>query len=251
MGEVKLKDGRLMDEAEYHHRLQLLTKPFDPSHIEKLPKPLMAKDQDRGYCNRGSKYSADGYFCGGKHPRAIHLDYVGHAGITERLNEVDPEWTWEPLAYNDNGTPLIIDGGMWGKLTVLGVTRLGFGDAGGKDFSTSAVKEIIGDFLRNAAMRFGVATYLWSKSDAAFQKRQGEEAGGEPTAQQPPEAPQQPHQPPKSPQEVFNESLARARGNPTTLAALRKWAEQNRFPDEAMAAIAQAEDELQGAQGGR
>ena len=25
-------------------------------------------------------------------------DYVGHANVTDRLLEVDPEWTWSPVA---------------------------------------------------------------------------------------------------------------------------------------------------------
>ena len=53
---------------------------------------------------------------------------------------------------------------MWIKLTVCGVTRLGYGDAGGRKGS-NAIKEIIGDALRNAGMRFGMALDLWSKGD--------------------------------------------------------------------------------------
>ena len=44
--------------------------------------------------------------------------------------------------------------------------RSGFGDAQGKT-GGNATKEIIGDALRNAAMRFGIGTYLWGKSDKA------------------------------------------------------------------------------------
>ena len=31
------------------------------------------------------------------------LDYVGHAATTQRLLEVDPAWTWEPVAFDDRG----------------------------------------------------------------------------------------------------------------------------------------------------
>lgn len=51
---------------------------------------------------------------------------------------------------------------MWIKLTVLGMTRLGYGDADGKT-GPSAMKERIGDALRNAGMRFGMALDLWHK----------------------------------------------------------------------------------------
>jgi hypothetical protein len=95
----------------------------------------------------------------GKLPKAgIMLDYVGHAATTDRLLQVDPEWTWEPMGIGPNGEPLMTNGGMWIKLTVCGVTRPGFGD--GKN-----PKEIIGDAIRNAAMRFGVALDLWAKED--------------------------------------------------------------------------------------
>ena len=54
------------------------------------------------------------------------------------------------------------------KLTVCGVTRIGYGSAVAKntpDGQANAVKEVIGDALRNAAMRFGAALDLWHKGD--------------------------------------------------------------------------------------
>jgi len=104
--------------------------------------------------------------CGGWHHKdVVHLDYVGHAALTDRLLDVDPLWSWEPLAFDETGLPAIErNGGMWIKLTVCGVTRLGFGDAQGKT-GGDAVKETIGDALRNAAMRFGAALDLWHKGD--------------------------------------------------------------------------------------
>lgn len=93
------------------------------------------------------------------------LSYVGHAALTDRLLDADPEWTWEPLAFDERGLPLIDDeGGMWIRLTVCGVTRLGYGDAQGKS-GGNAMKERIGDALRNAAMRFGAALDLWHKGE--------------------------------------------------------------------------------------
>ncbi|MFF9003704.1 hypothetical protein ACF1GW_39065 [Streptomyces achromogenes] len=95
----------------------------------------------------------------------LHLDYVGHAELTNRLLDVDPLWDWEPLALDERGLPQFDkDGGLWIRLTVCGKTRLGYGDAQGKT-GPNAVKEAIGDALRNAAMRFGAALDLWAKSD--------------------------------------------------------------------------------------
>jgi len=135
--------------------LAKLREPFKPEQIDKLPKPT-ARDAQKGRCQE----------CGGWHGLpAVHLDYVGHAQVTARLLDVDPEWSWEPLATDDVGLPAFDkSGGLWIRLTVAGVTRLGYGDAQGKT-GPNAVKEAIGDALRNAAMRFGVALDLWSKSD--------------------------------------------------------------------------------------
>ena len=106
-----------------------LRKPFPPESIGKLPK-------------------------GG-----AMLDYVGHAAVTDRLLTVDPEWTWEPLALGPDGLPAVDrEGNLWIKLTICGVTRLGVGDG-------KSAKERIGDAIRNAGMRFGVALDLWAKED--------------------------------------------------------------------------------------
>ena len=95
----------------------------------------------------------------------VKLAYVGHAALTDRLLDADPSWNWEFAMTNQDGTPILDkDGGMWIKLTVCGVTRLGYGDAQGKT-GGNAMKERIGDALRNAAMRFGAALDLWHKGD--------------------------------------------------------------------------------------
>src|SRR3546814_16384924 len=67
------------------------------------------------------------------HPDVVHLDYVGHAALTDRLLDTDPEWSWEPVAFTEQGLPAFDQsGGLWIKLTVCGVTRLGYGHAAGK-----------------------------------------------------------------------------------------------------------------------
>ena len=95
----------------------------------------------------------------------VMLDYVGHAALTDRLLDADPLWDWEPLAFDARGLPAIDElGGLWIKLTLCGKTRLGYGHAGAKK-GGDAIKEVIGDALRNAAMRFGAALDLWHKGD--------------------------------------------------------------------------------------
>lgn len=129
-----------------------LRAPFRPEQIGLLPKPTN-KDNAKGNCEVCGKYHG---------LPAVHLDYVGHAACTDRLLQVDPNWTWRPMAVDPNGHPIFdTHGGLWILLTVAGVTRPGYGDQQGGKGS----KEIIGDALRNAAMRFGVALDLWSKED--------------------------------------------------------------------------------------
>ena len=221
---VTLPDGRKMAAADYAARLELLSKPFAANEIEKLPKQLSRDAKERYQCRQGTQASADGHYCGGFHARSMHLDYIGHAGITDRLNQVDPLWTWEPLALTPHGTPLMSDGGMWGKLTVLGVSRIGFGDASGKT-GPNAIKEVIGDFIRNAAMRFGVATYLWSKSESAFEKKRGEEGAHDDPA--PAAAPT-----PQAPTHDWQQLFEQAKDSKSHLEALRHQARQMGAPQD-------------------
>lgn len=149
--------------------LALLREPFPEHQISKLPKPTK-KENPPGKClpksQGGDAPNGQDHFCGGWHRLpAIHLDYVGHAALTDRLLDADMNWTWEPLAYDAAGLPKLDEtGGMWIRLVVCGMARLGYGDAQGKT-GGDAVKERIGDALRNAAMRFGAALDLWHKGD--------------------------------------------------------------------------------------
>lgn len=156
--------------------LALLREPFPDNQISKLPKPTISNEEwkklPKARCTE----------CGGYHAtsRTIHLDYVGHAALTDRLLDADPAWTWEPVAICQDGSPMLDEnGGMWIKLTVCGVTRLGYGDAQGKT-GGNAMKERIGDALRNAAMRFGAALELWHKGDLHANGEDEPEAPKEP-----------------------------------------------------------------------
>jgi hypothetical protein len=102
-------------------------------------------------------------------PKHIHIDYVGHADVTRKLLETDPLWNWEPVAFDEDGLPKLDTDdlgnpvGLWIRLTILGVTRLGYGSCPSNQ--SDAVKVLIGDAIRNSAMRFGVALDLWSKTE--------------------------------------------------------------------------------------
>jgi len=143
--------------------LALLRQPFPAHHISKLPKPTKKQTDDvKADFKKGIRCAICGAW---HHPDVVHLDYVGHAALTDRLLDADPEWSWEPVGFTPEGLPARDqNGGLWIKLTVCGVTRYGYGAADGKT-GGDAVKEIIGDALRNAAMRFGAALDLWHKGD--------------------------------------------------------------------------------------
>lgn len=154
--------------------LALLRKPFPAHQISKLPKPTKQQTEEvKADFRKGIRCQICGTW---HHPDVVHLDYVGHAALTDRLLDADPAWTWEPLSIDQaSGLPVIDNlGGLWIKLTVCGVTRLGYGDAQGKE-GPNAIKECIGDALRNAAMRFGAALELWHKGDLHVEEKNDEE----------------------------------------------------------------------------
>lgn len=153
-----------IDKSGLFEPLAKMREPFPANQVSKLPKESKAQAEARKANRDLIVWKCD--ICGGMHHKnAVHLDYVGHAALTDRLLDTDITWSWEPVAADEHGLPLFDRvGGLWIKLTVGGVTRLGYGTADGKS-GGDAVKEIIGDALRNAAMRFGAALDLWHKGD--------------------------------------------------------------------------------------
>jgi hypothetical protein len=114
----------------------------------------------------------------GKLPRGgTSLDFVGHADVTKMLLEISTEWTWEPVAFDNDGLPAYrVENGMAhmaGWMTIHGVRRLGIGSV--QASKPDLLKELVSDFIRNAAMRFGVCLALWTK-----QEWETEEVAGKP-----------------------------------------------------------------------
>ncbi len=142
-------------------QLAKLREPFPDNLISKLPRQTFKGGWDGKRKSRCQE-------CGGWHPseNTIHLSYVGHAALTSRMLDVDPLWFYTPLALTDEGLPAFDkSGGLWIKLTICGVTRIGYGHAPSKSNPGDREKEVIGDALRNAAMRFGAALDLWHKGE--------------------------------------------------------------------------------------
>ena len=115
----------------------------------------------------------------------MQLDYVSHAWVTDRLLAVDPHWTWQPVAFDADGLPKFdANGGLWIELTVCGVTRLGYGEPQGRD-KFDQTKGAIGNALRNAAMRFGVALDLWAREVSGVAKAEPKQTAQPATKQAP------------------------------------------------------------------
>lgn len=159
---VKLRPDQAVETLD---PLAKLREPFLPHQISRLPKPTKKQtDEVKADFKKGVRCKECGSW---HHPDVVHLDYVGHAALTDRLLDADPHWSWEPAAFRDGLPAFDQTGGLWIKLTVGGVTRLGYGHADTKPNADagSREKEVIGDALRNAAMRFGAALDLWHKGD--------------------------------------------------------------------------------------
>jgi len=199
------------DKDKVRSGLTALRAPFEDRLIGKLPKPTKAQtDAVKADFKAGSRCMT----CGGWHHKdVVHLDYVGHAAITDRLLEVDPCWSWEPMALNQFGLPAQdASGGLWIKLTILGVTRIGYGDATGKT-GGDAIKEVIGDALRNAAMRFGCALELWHKGEL--------HAPESPEEAPAPQVPAPPAEKPLITNDGLNKSMAKIKTGELTIQRLK------------------------------
>lgn len=155
--------------------LRKMRDPFPENQVSKLPKPTKAQTEA---VKQDYKKGIRCKLCGTwHHPDVVHLDYVGHAALTDRLLDCDPAWRWEPIAFDERGFPRLDENnGLWIRLTVCGVTRIGYGDAQGKE-GGDAMKERIGDALRNAAMRFGAALEYWHKGELHVEAHESDGEG--------------------------------------------------------------------------
>jgi hypothetical protein len=186
---------------------------FPREQIGLLPKPTK-KENPKGNCNVCGKYHG---------LPAIHLDYVGHAATTQRLLEADPTYTFE-LLKDATGQPILVyeakalesdhSVGVYGRLTVNGVTREEFGN--GKN-----LKDAVSDALKRCAMRFGVALDLWAKED--LQGGPAEQAKPEPKFPVP--APRKPAEPDAETKQLRQELIDLAPDKDK--AATRKWITDN------------------------
>ena len=113
-------------------------------------------------------------------PKAgMQLKYLSHVWVSRAFTEVDPCWWWEPMGVDEQGQPVIerdSNGhpvGLWIRLHLCGTVIPGYGsvEPGKRD----AIKELIGDALRNAGMRRGCAGALWTKEKPSKAKAKAKE----------------------------------------------------------------------------
>jgi hypothetical protein len=141
--------------------LRRLRAPFPAEVIGLLPKPTKKNvpDSEKSKCPDCQAYI-------GPH---IHLSYIGWAAVVDRILEHDALWQWEPFALDEDGLPKFrespngLEVEFWLRLTIAGVTRIGVGIVG-KDQDDLA-KKLLSDAIKNAANKFGIALYLWSKDE--------------------------------------------------------------------------------------
>lgn len=187
-------------ETTDRHPLQMVAiehwKP-EPEQVGHLPRVWCrpCRDEKRTrHCSEHALIRCD--VCSQKITEAhLHLDYVGHADVGRALTMIDAEWNWEPCGWTEDGNPAITVRSnkvlvMWGRLTLLGVTRICVGSC--EIDKTEADKELVGDLIRNGAMRHNVYGSLWSKSEGISYDDTIDTSG---TTEGKGEAPKQPQRP--------------------------------------------------------
>lgn len=95
------------------------------------------------------------------------VDTINHAVVTDRLLKVAPTFTYGIdrfiEATGKDGQPHLL--AVWGWMQIGGIRRYEVGEVERPSTYGDELKKAASDFLKRAAMRFGVGLDLWSKED--------------------------------------------------------------------------------------
>lgn len=127
------------------------------------------------------------------------VDTLNHAVVTDRLQKTDPFWKMEitrwteanltPEQYKEgnktklrwhpdpNGLPHVL--AVYGWMEVFGVRRYEVGEVENISSYGDEAKKAISDFIKRAAMRFGVGLDLWTKEDLDGTTAAGDEGAAQ------------------------------------------------------------------------
>jgi hypothetical protein len=142
-----------------------LRKPFDPKQVTQV---------DKGF---------------GK------IDTVNHAHVTNRLNHAAPGWThgfsrWIEAPGKDGMTHLLA---VIGWMEIDGIRHEEVGEVERPSTYGDEAKKAVSDFIKRAAMRFGVAIDLWAKEELeASAETEGPAPSSPPVPKQAPSEPKPP-----------------------------------------------------------
>src|SRR5438874_594827 len=89
-----------------------------------------------------------------KDGQALALPYIDSRAVQERLDQVVGPDGWS------DSYQVISKGAVLCRLTVLGVTKEGIGEAGGTP-GEEALKSAESDSLKRSAVKFGIGRYLY------------------------------------------------------------------------------------------
>jgi hypothetical protein len=130
-----------------------LRREFEPAQVGKLPR-ITKKDGVESWCDT----------CRQKLKPHIHIDFVGHANVTDRLNHVAPDWSYTIDHIETVGGHIA---GIQGTMTIGGKSLPESGALDRPGPWGEELKLAISDFICRGAMRFGVGLDLWIKGEAA------------------------------------------------------------------------------------
>ena len=94
----------------------------------------------------------------------VELDYVGHAAVSDRLNQQEPGWSYGIERAVESADGLHVQA-VVGWVEIGGKRLPEVGEPNNQSSYGQEFQSAIGNLIRRGAMRFGVGIDLWSKED--------------------------------------------------------------------------------------